>query len=138
MSRYYTFTMLDGTEKLMTITEALREAGNENDHIRIRIKEIIANSKVKRRAKDGFTPGWQENINEYAGGRKEYDRLLKEKGLVEIGYDYVPKESTKVSNPCASLEFALHAKEVGVELSDREVEAISTGEYFEKSASAIV
>lgn len=128
MARFYSFKLSDGTEKLMTIGEA---ADCGDLAVIARIKQIVANSKVKRMKKDGFTPGWQENINEYVGGRKEYDRVLKEKGLVEIGYDYKPQESTRVTNPCANLDFALHAKEIGVDLSDQEVEAIASGEFFE-------
>lgn len=128
--RFYSFKMPDGREQLMTLKEAL---DLNEPLINERIRQIVSNSKVKRMSKDGFTPGWQENICEYAGGRKEYDRILKEKGLVEIGYDYVPKESTRVTNPCANLDFALHAKSIGVDLSDREVEAIASGDFFESA-----
>ena len=134
MTRYYSFNLDSGEEVTMTIQEAI-EKQESNPAIAARLKEIIANSKIRRRCRDGFVAGWQENINEYAGGRKEYDRILKEKGLVEIGYDYIPKESTRVTNPCANIEFALHAKEIGVDLSDREVEAISTGEYFKEGVA---
>ena len=44
--------------------------------IKYRIEEIILNSRTKRMKKDGFEPGWQENIREYVGGRAEYDHRL--------------------------------------------------------------
>lgn len=100
------------------------------DFIKNRVDQIIENFKGRRRVRDGFQAGFQENINEYAGGRREYDKLLKEKGLVEIGKDYIPKESNPGINPCANEEFALSAKELGFIDSDREVEAIKSGEYF--------
>lgn len=107
------------------------------DLIDQRIREIIANSKAKRRVKDGFEPGWQENIQAYAGGRREYDQLLKEKGLQEIGYDYIPKDSTVCSSPCHTEEFALAVKEVFPDTSDNEVEAIKDGSYFENTDTGI-
>lgn len=80
--------------------------------------------------KDGFEPGWQENIQAYAGGRQEYDRLLKEQGLVELGYDYVPQESVGDYNACATPEFIEACLEAGIDLSGNEQEAIKSGEYF--------
>lgn len=127
--RRYLFTLSDGKPHYLTIQEAM---ALNDETIMPRLNQIKGNMALKKRQKDGFEPGWQPNINEYVGGRKEYEKKLKEKGLVELGYDYVPKESTIVSNHCASLDFALHAKEVGVELSDNEVDAIASGEYFKE------
>lgn len=103
------------------------------DLIEKRIREIISNSKNKKRVKDGFEPGWQENIQAYVGGRREYNQLLKEKGLQEIGYDYIPKDSTRVSSPCQTEEFALAVKEVFPDTSDQEIDAIKSGDYFKES-----
>lgn len=100
--------------------------------INAQIERLILNRRNKKMKKDGFTPGWQENIQAYAGGRLEYDRMLKERGLVEIGYDYVPQDSTTETG-ARGLEFALHAKELGIELSENEVEAIADGSYFDAS-----
>lgn len=134
-TRYYPFTLPSGEIKLMSIAEA---AKIDDIHIKARIKEIIENSKMKRMKKDGFEPGWQENIQAYAGGRREYDRLIKEKGLVEIGYDYVPTESNPDIHPCANEWFVETAKEIGVNLNDREVEAIKSGEYFKDDSIKVV
>lgn len=126
-ARYYTFTDNNGEIKLMTLEEARK---CDDIHIKDRIKQIISNFSTKRMKKDGFEPGWQENIQAYAGGRREYNRLLKEKGLVEIGYDYVPQESNPNIHPCANEEFVKSAIEAGVDLSENEAEAIKSGEYF--------
>lgn len=80
--------------------------------------------------KDGFEPGWQQNIMEYVGGRREYNQKLKEKGLIELGYDYVPKESIPDYSILGNKEMALATKEIVPELSDNEVDAIASGEYF--------
>lgn len=119
--------MPDGKFESMTFEEAFKL---DIPDIREQINQILDRLKNRRRVKDGFTPGWQENIGEYAGGPREYQRLLKEKGLVEIGYDYVPRESTLNINPCANEEFVKAAFEAGVQLTGSEVEAIKSGEYF--------
>lgn len=87
---------------------------------------IITNSRVK----DGFTPGWQENIRAFAATKGQYDALLKERGLVEIGYDYTPQESVLDHSPCANLDFAMELKKIDPKTSDREMDAIISGKYF--------
>lgn len=125
--KYYAFTLKSGEVKLYTIQEAIELKDPEIDK---RIREIISNSKIKRMKHDGFVAGYQENIKAHAGGRLEYNRMLKERGLQEIGYDYIPKDSTRDISPCANPEFAKLAKEVVPDLSDSEVDAIKTGDLF--------
>lgn len=127
--RYYTFRLSDSSVKVMTYAEAIEM---NDEMVQSRIKEIRNNLQNKRMRKDGFEPGWQENIQEYVSGRREYDKLLREKGLVEIGYEHVPRESVLDHHPCATEEFAKGAREAGVELSDSEVDAIKTGDYFKE------
>jgi hypothetical protein len=124
---YYTFN-LNGDIKLMTMEEA-----SKYPELTDRIKQIIEAHKAKRMTKDGFEPGYQPNLGEYVGGRLEYNKKLKEKGLVEIGYDYIPKESCPNISPLQGEEMAKAVKEIVPELSDNEVEAIKTGEYFNES-----
>lgn len=82
------------------------------------------------RVKDGFTPGWQENIREHAGGRKEYDKKLREKGLEEIGYDYIPQHSEKTSNPFENEEILKEIAARDKDMSDRELDALKSGELL--------
>jgi hypothetical protein len=126
-NRYYYFTFSNGESKMLTLSEA-KEANDEL--VKKRIEDIIQSFSTKRMKKDGFEPGWQPNINAYAGGRQEYSRLLKERGLVEIGYDYIPQEDVRDHSPCSTKEFIDTAVESGVELSDNEKDAILSGEYF--------
>lgn len=82
-----------------------------------------------QRIKDGFVPGWQENIQAYAGGPLEYQRLLRAKGLQEIGKDYIPKESTTAGMD--SKVFADACVEAGItEKGSVEYEAIKSGELL--------
>lgn len=124
--RLYKFKMADGSIEFLTIEQAKLKGVPDFEK---RFDEIVLNSKNKRMNRDGFEPGWQENIQAYAGGRKEYEKLLKERGLVEIGYDYTPEDSTSVKG-AQGIDFALHAKELGIELNEQEIDAIADGSYF--------
>lgn len=112
----------------MSLFEASQKL--EDPAIKKRFDEILLNSQNKRRKKDGFEPGFQENTGRYAGGRMEYEKQLKEMGLVEIGYDYVPQESKGEHNFCQSDEFVQTCLESGIELSGNEVDAIKSGEFY--------
>lgn len=127
-SRSYTFRNSLNEVLVMTLQEAALKISDPA--IMTRFNEIIANSKNVRRRKDGFAPGFQENTGRYAGGRLEYEKQLKEMGLVEIGYDYIPQETNAEYNPCANEGFIESCLEAGIELSGNEAEAIKSGEYF--------
>lgn len=129
-TRSYPFKTSSGEVKIMTLQEAV--AFLEDPAIKEKFENILQNSKNIRRKKDGFTPGWQENINAYAGGPQEYARILKEKGLVEIGYDYVPQESHGGYNYCQTNDFVEACIEQGIDLSGNEIDAIKSGEYFKE------
>ena len=104
--RYYSFKLSTGEIKAMTISEALLT----RDRCALkRIEEIIENQKVKRTIKDNFEPGWQENICEYVGTRSQYNTRLKELGLVEVGNDFIPKDTTTTCNPYNDTETILEA-----------------------------
>lgn len=129
MARYYTITDSQGAVHVLTLHEMSQKIQGD-EAIKKRFEEILLNSANKRRKKDGFEPGFQPNTNRYAGGRLEYEKQLKEMGLVEIGYDYVPQASEGGVNPCHSEEFVKACIETGVELSGQEAEAIKSGGYF--------
>jgi hypothetical protein len=128
MSRSYIFKNSKGETEIMSLMDASKKL--DDPEIRKRFDEICLNQKNKRMKKDGFEPGWQANINAYAGGRQEYNKLLKERGLVEIGYDYVPQESEGNYDYCRSDEFINNCIDNGVSLSDNEREAIKSGDFF--------
>lgn len=82
------------------------------------------------KVKDGFVPGWQENIRAYASSRREYDAILKDRGLVEIGKDYIPEESTSSGiDPQALAEMC--ADSGFTERGTVEYEAIKDGSFLE-------
>lgn len=134
-SRSYTFKDSTGDIHVLTLQEAAKKINDPA--IKKRFDEIILNSQNKRRRKDGFIPGFQENTGRYAGGREEYNKQLKEMGLVEIGYDYVPQESVGEHNFCQTDEFIETCLENGIELSGNEQEAIRSGDYFKEATIEI-
>lgn len=126
MARLYTFNV-NGSVEVLTLADAVQRT--EPDVVK-RVEQIRANIQNKRMVKDGFEPGWQENIQAYCGDRRQYDQALKDRGLVEIGKDYVPTDSTNDENPVDNQQFLENCLEAGIELSGNEAEAIQTGEYF--------
>lgn len=124
----YSFPINGGIE-LLSLTEANII---DTDEVRKRIDEIIRNKANKRMTKDGFTPGWQENIQAYAGGRLEYDKMLRERGLVEIGYEYTPIDTTTEENYFANDEMIKAVKDMGIDLSGQEIEGLKDGSYLKE------
>ena len=114
----------------MTIVQA---RGFGHKEMNARCDEIIADIKAhnkKKRHKDGFVPGWQENIRMYITCPHQYRRALKDLGLVEVGYEVEFKDSTKTSNPFANEEMIKEAVKSGIYLSGREIDALKSGDYF--------
>lgn len=115
----------------LTLEEALSNEETKDQAID-KIKSMREASKNKRMIKDGFQAGWQENLGMYVGGKKEYDKILKEKGLVEIGYDYVPKESHGNTDFFKTDEFIKTCIDNGIGINDQEEKAIKSGDYFKE------
>lgn len=126
----FEFVLPDGSKHMLTVRHA-RSFGCK--HMNKRCDEIVAdflNRNKKKRHKDGFVPGWQENIRMYITCPHQYRRALKDLGLVELGYDVEFKDSTKVNNPFENEELIKEAVKSGIYLSGREIDALKSGEYF--------
>lgn len=128
MARLYPFN-INGAVHVLSLAEAMQRTEPE---FKKRVEEIQLSIKNKKMVHDGFTPGWQENIQSYCGDRKQYDNALKERGLVEVGKDYVPQDSTTVGGYFKSEEVIQELVDQGVELTGNEVEALKSGEYFKE------
>jgi len=118
---------VEGKQRTLSWEEAMAIGTEEvMDQLR-KIKEMKAD---KRRVKDGFQPGFQENINTYCGSRKEYDRALRDRGLIEVGYGFTPTDPTVTSNPFNNDDVIKTALDIGIDLSEREVDALKSGELL--------
>jgi hypothetical protein len=130
-SDLFEFALPDGSKRLLTLPHA-RSFGCKKMNARVdEILEDLLAKERKKRSKDGFVPGWQENIRMYITCPHQYRRALKDLGLVEIGYDYIPQQTETKFNPFANGEMVREAIKSGIDLSGREIDAIESGEYFE-------
>lgn len=131
MIESYKMFKINGKTELLTLEQAYKIGTPE---VLEQIERIKLAYNSKRMIKDGFEPGFQANINEYCPDRASYNRALKEKGLVELGKDTSSiRDTTTTGGYCNTVEFALEARKIGIELSDQEVDAIASGEYFDSS-----
>jgi hypothetical protein len=126
-TKFYSFKTSDGKIEILTY----QQASKLNDPlIKKRMEEIKDNTSNVKRVRDGFQSGWQENIGENCGDRKQYDNALKARGLVEIGKDYVPNGERNEISPCANEEFVQECLNQGVKLTGEEQSAIVSGDFF--------
>lgn len=125
--KFYTFKTSDGQIEVLTLEQAHK---HPDPLVQARFHQVILSNRNVKRKKDGFEPGWQENIGMYCGDRRQYNDALKAKGLIEIGNDYTPTESVGDYSFTRSEEFVKACIDEGVELSGNEQEAIKTGEFF--------
>lgn len=86
--------------------------------------------KTNRRVKDGFEPGWQENIRKWCDSRSQYNAYVKAMGLQEIGYDYVPQEVKADYSPLSGAEMAREIARMDSSMTGQELDAIESGKYF--------
>ena len=124
----FDFVLPDGSRRKLTIHHA-RSFGCKN--MNARCDDILADkkrSKDKLRRRDGFVPGWQPNINKFITCPVQYQRALKDMGLVEIGNERIIYKEPEF-NPFTQ-DVVKEAVKMGVELSDREIDALESGEYF--------
>lgn len=139
MDELFEFTLPDGTKRLLTLPQA-RGFGDKD--MNRRVDDILDSIKTKQKKihkKDGFVPGWQENIRMYITCPHQYRRALRDLGLVELGNDYADKikDTTTVSNPFANENFMREAAKIA-DLSGREIDALASGEYFKNTQKAIL
>lgn len=129
MEELFDFKTPNGDRLKLTISQARSFGCKEMNQRCDEIVEDRKRQKKKTYKKDSFVPGWQQNIRMHITCPFKYKRALKELGLVEIGNDYIPTQETRDFNPFNS-EVVKEAVKLGIELSDREINAMESGEYF--------
>lgn len=83
--------------------------------------------KSNKRVKDGFQPGFQKSIREYCSTYGEYKQKLKERGLIELGYEELPEREEKRESYWTPDVLKRLYNEFGVKFSDREAEELENG-----------
>lgn len=129
----YEFILPDGSKRMLTVMQA-RSFGCK--HMIKRANEIVdsINSKNKKKhKKDGFVPGWQENIMCNAWSYGEYQRILKQNGLIELGNETAPIKDATTTGGYYNDEFFKSAHDAGIYISGKEEEAMRSGDYFKKN-----
>jgi hypothetical protein len=73
---------------------------------------------------DGFQPGWHPALQMEIRTNEQYQRVLKEKGMVEIGNER-QKDPVKKKTAAFTDDVIKKAKEMGATLSDREADRLT-------------
>lgn len=94
-TRYFYFEFSDGTNLVSEDPRKAYDYARENNakvtkdgYERFMKAPVIM-------TKDGFKPGWNHGLGEYVGGRLDYERKLKQKGLVEVGKEAINRTQEK-------------------------------------------
>jgi len=91
--------------------------------------------KSNRMAGDTFKAGFQRNIMEYCETVGEYRRKLKERGLIEIGYEDLPFNEDGAPVEYWSDEMLKYAYDLG--LSTNEVDSLRKDEQAEYTGNVV-
>lgn len=121
-TRYYVFEFSDGYSRMMTNYEALIYVKDNKVDILYRGGVKYGIKYNRKRTRDGFKPGYNPALGEYVGGPREFQRKLKEKGLVEMGNEY---KSTKFEKEIEYVDDAMKKDLVGAGMSEREADSLS-------------
>jgi len=127
-SKYYKFEFDNGELEFLTPDEAV--AYCDKNKCRVTYNGARNHFETKRRNRDGFQCGYQPQLGQYVGGPREYAAILKEKGYVELGHEK-PMHLEGHCNGEKVLDVELSKDLKALELSDNEIDAISSGTFRE-------
>ena len=94
-TRYFYFEFSDGTNLVSENPRKAYDYARENN---VKVTKDGYERFMKApviMTKDGFKSGWNHGLGEYVGGRLDYERKLKQKGLVEVGKEATSKSQEK-------------------------------------------
>jgi len=82
--------------------------------------------RSKKLVKDGFQPGFQRNIMKHCSTYSEYKAQLRQMGLIELGYEDLPKAKENRIQYWDDEFLKKVYNEHGVKFSDNEAEHMKT------------
>ena len=126
---YFRYAFSNGKIKFLTPEEA--EKYSEENNVTI-LKDGLeeAINAPRQRIRDGFQAGWNPALGQYVQSKSEYKRILKQKGLVEMGYEMPKHQSKRKSN--FSDDKIKQMVDRGAELSGNEIAALKAGKKLHK------
>lgn len=128
--RWVTYEFSDGSIKSFPLgSDEAHDYARLHD-LQIRVdgaRKYREANRTKRRRKDGFQPGWQPQLGREVNSRREYDQILKEEGLIEVGNETPEFQThTKTEPTYFSDENLRDFYQSGAEISGNE------GEWLQK------
>ena len=132
--KLFTYRFSDGSEiyreptraTMDEIEEICREQGIELIYNEFRdqldsLHLLRANSHKTKT--DGFQPGWHPGLNMEIRTNEQYQKVLKEKGMIEIGNEK-PRDPVKKDKSVYTEEIIKDAIGMGAEISGREADKL--------------
>ena len=111
---FYEFS--DGTRHLMSKEQAVEHATKN----KLDITKDPSQSPVIHGIKDGFKPGFNRALGMEIKDRGHYNRVLKEKGLIEVGKESLPGKKAPVAKFTDKELKGMH--DDGIKFSGREID----------------
>lgn len=90
-----------------------------------------------RMTKDGFQIGFNPALGMHIRGRKHYNQVLKERGLIEMGKERV-RPNEKIERKFIDESIVKAAVDMGASLSGVEADALASGEYVKDNPPIIL
>jgi hypothetical protein len=112
----------------MTEDEAFEFSKTNNTKIIRNDCESVRNSPIKR-IKDGFKSGYDQVLGTYVKGKRHYNQILKDRGLVEVGNEKISQTTKRKTNFIDESTIRRAINQERAEISDREADAMIKGEY---------
>lgn len=135
----FKFVLSNGEELFTTAYQArcyAKEGGfkiiEDGEFIdKIQTLKFCTKHRESRYKKDGFKPGFQPQLGIEVNSRAEYDKELKKRGLVEMGNEK-PEHQELKRKSAFNDDLIKEIKHMGSNISDREIDALKTGEKLHK------
>ena len=125
VTRYFYFEFSDGTNLVSENPDKAYEYAKQNN---VKLTKDGYEKFMKApviMTKDGFKSGFNHGLGEYVGGRLDYEKKLKQKGLVEIGKEPIRHQKERKTDYFDfATRKALHQE---YKVGERELDHLASG-----------